>query len=89
MPGNRLEKLKEELGLTPAQVDQIRPIFKKAGEEMIAVHNNASLSQEQKHQKMRAIIMATVQEMKPILTPAQLAKLKEIHKQHAKASVSA
>lgn len=82
--GNRLEKLKEELGLTPEQMKQIRPILKKEYEEAKPVRENTSLPPEQKRTKLRAIFMAAFRQMKPILTPAQLAKLKELHKEHAK-----
>lgn len=85
--GSRLEKLKEELGLTPEQLKEMRPIFEKAHAEAKAIRAS-SLAPDEKRRKMREIFISTVQQIKPLLTPAQLAKLKELRKEHSTATAS-
>jgi len=77
-----LEKLKLELGLTPEQVKKMHPILKAAHEQAKAVRDNTSLNEQQKHQKVRQIFAAAFHQFKPILTPAQLAKLKQLRAEH-------
>jgi hypothetical protein len=74
----RLQKLKEELGLTPDQLKRMGPILKTAHEQAKAVRENSSLSIEQKRQQERQIFGTAFRQFKPILTPAQLAKLKQL-----------
>ena len=76
--GKHLEKLKLELGLTPEQVKKMRPILKNAHEQAKAVRENTALSEQQKHQQERQIFVAAFKQFKPILTPAQIAKLKQL-----------
>jgi hypothetical protein len=86
--GQRLQKLKQELGLTPAQVAKIKPIFEKAGAQLKALRDNTSLPAQQKHQKMRQIFAASAQQIRPILTPQQLQKWKQIREEHKTATAS-
>ena len=86
--GQRLQKLKQELGLTPAQVAKIRPIFEKAGAQLKALRDNTSLPAAQKRQKMRQIFAASAQQIRPILTPQQLQKWKQIREEHRTATAS-
>lgn len=90
-PGERrFQKLKQELGLTPAQVAKIKPIIEKAGAEMKALHDNTSLPTTQKRQKMRQIFVASFQQIKPLLTPQQLQKWKQIREErHANQTTTA
>jgi hypothetical protein len=76
--GKHLEKLRTELGLTPEQVKKMRPILKTAHEQAKTVRENASLNEQQKRQKMHQIFEAAFHQFKPILTPAQIAKLKQL-----------
>jgi hypothetical protein len=84
----RLEKLKQELNLTPAQVAKIKPIFEKAGTQLKALRDNASLPAPQKRQKMRQIFVASAQQIRTILTPQQLQKWKQIREEHKTATAS-
>ncbi|MDR3404135.1 MAG: hypothetical protein P4L99_16680 [Chthoniobacter sp.] len=79
--GQRLQKLKQELGLTPAQVAKIKPILEKAHAEIQAVRANTSLPAAQKRQKVRQIFTASFQQIRPILTPQQLQKWKQIREE--------
>jgi len=85
--GNRLEKLKEELGLTPQQMKEMRPIFEKAHSGAKALRAS-SLAPDEKKRKMREIFVSTIQQIKPQLTLPQLAKLKELRKEHSTATAS-
>ena len=76
--GKHLEKLRLELGLTPEQVKKMRPILKTAHEQARTVRENASLNEQQKHQKLHQIFEVAFHQFKPILTPAQIAKLKQL-----------
>jgi len=72
-----LQRLKEQLDLTPEQVEKLKPVLEKQREKFQTLKDDASLSQEQKRDKAREIFMGTIEEIKPILTEEQLAKLKE------------
>ena len=74
--GDRLEMMKEQLGLTPEQVEKIKPILEKDREKIQALRADTTTSREQKGEKMRAIITASMDQIKPILTPEQLEKFK-------------
>lgn len=73
--GDRLEKFKEELNLTPEQVDQIRPILRKQREQVETVRENSSLTHEEKLEKCREMIKSTAEEIRPLLKPEQREKL--------------
>jgi hypothetical protein len=74
----KFEKLKQELGLTPEQVRKIGPILKNAHQQAKTVRENASLNEQQKHRKLHEIFAAAIQQFRPILTQAQLARLKQL-----------
>ena len=74
--GDRLAMMKETLGLTPEQVEKIKPIIEKDREKLMALREDSALSREQKGEKMKEIITASMEQIKPILTPEQLEKFK-------------
>lgn len=74
--GDRLEMMKEQLGLTPEQVEKLKPIFAKDAEQYKALREDAALSREQKGEKMRAIFQASREQIQAILTPGQVEKMK-------------
>ena len=89
--GDRLAMMKEQLGLTPEQVEKIKPILEKDREKLQALRADTTTTREQKGEKMREILTASLEEIKPILTPEQLEKFKvgmekrreEMHKRRA------
>jgi protein CpxP len=84
---SRLEWLSKELNLTDDQKSKLKPILEGEGKEMRAVREDTSLSQEQKHDKMKQIHDATHSQINDILTPDQqkkFAALKEQHMAHQK-----
>ena len=68
--------MKEQLGLTPEQVEKLKPIFAKDAEQYKALREDAALSREQKGEKMRAIFQASREQIQAILTPDQVEKMK-------------
>ena len=74
--GDRLAMMKEQLGLTPEQVEKIKPILEKDREKLQALREDTATSREQKGEKMREIITAEMEQIKPILTPEQVEKWK-------------
>lgn len=78
----RFQKLKQELALTPAQIAQIKPIMEKARADAKALRDNTSLPAAQKRKSIRQIFAASFQQIKPLLTPEQLQKWKQIRAEH-------
>ena len=74
--GDRLEMMKEKLGLTPEQVEKIKPLLEKDREKLLALREDTTASREQKGEKMREILKASMEAIKPILTPEQVEKWK-------------
>ncbi|RYD82685.1 MAG: hypothetical protein EOP84_09045 [Verrucomicrobiaceae bacterium] len=68
---DRLEILKENLTLTPEQIDQIRPILRKQRDQVETLRGDSSLSRAEKLEKGREMIRETAEEIRPLLTPEQ------------------
>ena len=77
----RVQKVAQELNLTPEQRQQLKPILQDAAQKLKALRADASLSQAQKHQQLKAIHQEAAAKIKPILTPEQLAKWQELRHQ--------
>ncbi len=80
--GERLQKLAEELGLTDAQKEQLKPILKSEFEQMKAVKEDTTLDKPAKKEKFKSIHQASMEQIKAILTPEQMEKWKEMRKEH-------
>ena len=74
--GDRLEMMKEKLGLTPEQVEKIKPILEKDREKLLALRDDTTATREQKGGKMREILKSSMEGIRPILTPEQVEKWK-------------
>jgi len=68
-----------ELGLTTEQRSQIETIHKSSQDQLNALRNDATLSQEQKDAKAKSIMQNTHQQVLGLLTPEQQQKLKARH----------
>lgn len=73
--GDRLANLTEQLSLTPAQVEQIKPILNSERDAMRALNQDTSLDREAKRPKMREIREAHDAKIRALLTPDQQAKM--------------
>lgn len=78
--GQRIEKLKTELGLTDAQVEQLKPILREQMQAMKALREDESLSRKDKRAKFDELRDAHRAKIAAVLTPEQSAKLDELMK---------
>jgi periplasmic protein CpxP/Spy len=77
-PEAHLQMLSQMLNLTPAQKVKLKPILEDQAEQMKAVRNDTSLSQEQQKAKMKAVHESFHDQINAVLTPEQQAKLKQM-----------
>ncbi|MGA2171954.1 MAG: hypothetical protein ABSG82_02930 [Sedimentisphaerales bacterium] len=80
-PQNRLAMLAEKLNLTDAQKTAIKPILAAEVNDIKAVHQDSSLSKEQKQAKVADIRDASDKKINAILTPEQQAKWAQLKEQ--------
>lgn len=73
----RVERMKENLGLSPDQADQIKSAFEAQRPAMEAIRNDQSLSREDRRVKMQALRQQMDAQLATILTPEQKAKWDE------------
>ena len=79
----RLEWLSQHLNLTEEQKIQLKPILAGEFKQMRAVGEDASLTQDQKREKMKQIHEASRPQVQAILTPEQQQKFAQM-KEEAK-----
>src|SRR6201987_4335677 len=68
-PEAHLQMLSEKLNLTEDQKAKLKPIFQDQAEQMKAVHDDPSLTPEQKAAKKKAIHETTHNQINAVLTP--------------------
>ncbi len=76
--------MKADLGLSEAQVAKIKPAMEANAAKGKALHDDTSLSEEQKKEKVREIRKAGADAIMAELTPEQKKKFEEHLKQHRK-----
>jgi Spy/CpxP family protein refolding chaperone len=74
----RLQKLGKELNLTDDQKAKLKPILQSQGDDWRAVHNDASMTPQQKRMKMKEIHDKYAPQINEVLTPEQQAKWKQM-----------
>lgn len=81
-------KLARKLGLTANQVAELKSARQTAAASLKAIRADASLTQDQKRERVREVLANTRNQMQAVLTPAQQAQLKEIraHARQARGS---
>lgn len=72
------------LNLTDEQKAKLRPIIMEENQQMEALRNDTSMSQEQKIAKANQIRADASPKIKAVLTPEQLQKLAQIQQERAK-----
>ena len=75
------EKMKQHLGLTDEQSAKLAQSRKVTGDQIKAIRENKSLSDEKKREEMKEVMKKQKETMKSVLTEEQLQKMKE-HKHH-------
>ena len=84
MEGNgdgRLQHLSQELNLTDDQKAKLKPILESEWQEMKPVRDDAALSREQKHEKMKGIHEKYQAQVAGVLTPEQQEKWKKMQQE--------
>lgn len=76
-----LQKVATELNLTDDQKAKIKPILQDEYNQLTAVHEDASLSQDQKLAKAREIHETAKSQIQAVLTPEQQTKFAEMKEQ--------
>jgi protein CpxP len=78
-PGEHLAK---ELNLTQDQQSKVSAIFKQNEQQMRAIHDDKSLSPEDRHAKMQQIHESMKSQMNGVLTSEQQQKFAQLQKEH-------
>lgn len=80
----QLQTLSEKLNLTDDQKAKIKPILEDQMKQMKALHEDSSLSAEQKRDKMKSIHDTSHEQINAVLTPEQQTKFKEMQEHMGK-----
>ena len=75
---DRLEWLSKELNLSDEQKEKLKPILQDEGKQMRAVHDDSSLTPDQRRDKMKQIHQTFRPQIQAVLTPEQQEKLKNL-----------
>jgi protein CpxP len=78
-PQRMLKKLSDQVNLTDDQKAKILPILQAQADQMKALRDDTSLSDDDKHDKMHAITQSTRKQIGDLLTPEQKEKFKAMH----------
>jgi periplasmic protein CpxP/Spy len=76
-----LQMLSDKLNLTDDQKAKIKPVFQGQMQQMNAVREDSSLSQEQKRAKMKSIHESLHDQINAVLTPEQQAKFEQLRQE--------
>ena len=76
-----LQMLSEKLNLTEDQKTKLKPILQDQMQQMKAVREDSSLSQEQRRAKVKSIHESLHDQINAVLTPEQQAKFKQMRQE--------
>lgn len=79
--GHGFQKMAEKLNLSQQQQDQAKTIFQQTGEQAKAIRNDASLTADQKKEKMKALHESSQAQINGLLTPDQQKQFAELKAQ--------
>jgi Spy/CpxP family protein refolding chaperone len=79
---NRMDRMKKELNLTDDQSAALQKSFDENMQKMKAVHDDKSLTDDQKKTQLKTLHEQQQASMKSILTPDQWNKFQEMKKDH-------
>ncbi len=77
----RIDKMKQELGLSADQVSKIEAIYADHKAVIDPIFADKSLTPEQKREKAKGAMQDTKKKVDAVLTPDQLAKWKALRKE--------
>ncbi len=78
----RLDWLSQQLNLTDDQKAKLLPILQSQDQQFKAVHDNSSLTQEQRRDQIRQIQQSTQPQIQSVLTPEQRQKFAQLKEEH-------
>ena len=76
-----LQMLSEKLNLTDDQQAKLKPVLQDNMQQIKTVREDSSLSQEQKHAKLKSIHDSMHDQINAVLTPEQQAKFKQMRQE--------
>jgi len=76
-----LQMLSEKLNLSDDQKAKLKPVLQDNMEQIKAVREDSSLSEEQKHAKLKSIHESMHGQINAMLTPEQQAKFKQMRQE--------
>ena len=82
-PDKELAHLTKKLDLSATQQGQIKPLLVTQAANLKTIHDNTSLSDEQKHDQTKALFESTNQQIESFLNPTQVTQFQAMHQQHA------
>ena len=74
----RLQRMTRQLNLSDAQQQLIKPILENEAKQMQSLHEDSSLSQQDRMSKMMQIRQGTSEQIKPILNAEQQQKYEQM-----------
>jgi periplasmic protein CpxP/Spy len=80
-PEQHLQMLSDKLNLTDDQKAKLKPILEDQMQQMKAVRDDTSLSQDQKRAKVKSIHESFHEQINAVLTPEQQAKFKQMRQE--------
>src|SRR5262245_31497804 len=80
-PRQHMEMVARKLNLTGEQRQQFRQIGQQLWQQSMSIHNDSSLTDEQKKEKLQALRKQSHMEMFSVLTPEQKEQLKQMREQ--------
>ena len=78
----RLQMMTKQLNLTADQQQKIKPMLESESQQMQTLHQDTSLSQEDRMSKMQQIRQSTNEQIKSSLNPDQQQKFDEMMSRH-------
>ena len=81
-PQRQAEFISKKLNLSADQTAKLTPIFADRQQKTQALFQDQSLTQQQRHEQMKAIHQNTEQQLATVLTPDQLQQLKSMRHGH-------
>lgn len=70
-PDRQLQRMTKKFNLTDAQQQQIKPLLVDRQQKMMAIHNDTSLSTEQRRDSMRKTMQDSTAQIRNVLDEAQ------------------
>jgi hypothetical protein len=83
-PEKQLAFLTSKLGLSDTQQGQIGPVLVSRDAQLKTIFQDTSLTKEQKHEQVKALMESTNTQIESFLNPAQVAQFKELHQHQDK-----